>query len=168
MLANFYASSFHSLTLKEVREVSICLATYADLDLLRMWKNENTQSFFHKAKISASQQKRWFSRYLLRGDEYMFIALINQKIRFGCLGCRYSEAEGWDIYNVINGSSATRGRGFMSVALQQLISFCQCKPQAPITLKVLANNKAHLWYEKNGFVTRQTNADFILMEYDRG
>lgn len=168
MQTNFFTSSIYRPSPHDAHEVSVCLATHADLDLLRMWKNDNAQSFFHQSHISASQQQDWFSGYLLRGHDYMFIATLDQRTRFGCLGCRYSEKTGWDIYNVINGSVENRGRGLMSVALQQVLSFCRCRPHAPITLKVLVNNPARFWYEKNGFVSRQMNADFIQMEYDQG
>jgi hypothetical protein len=167
MLTNFYQSSKHlNQQATDEMSVSLCLATRSDIELLRKWKNANIQSFFHQAQISTSQQEEWFDGYLKRGDDYMFIASLNEKIRFGCLGCRYVKSIGWDLYNIINGLSFTQRKGLMSTALQQLLSFCECRPAASITLKVLASNPARFWYEKNGFACLEVNSDYVLMEYD--
>jgi len=167
MLTNFYQASKHlNQQATDEMSVSLCLAKWSDIGLLRRWKNAHIQSFFHKGQISISQQEEWFSGYLKRPDDYMFIASLNEKIKFGCLGCRYMKNIGWDLYNIINGLSFTQKKGLMSIALQQLLSFCQClRPEASITLKVLANNPARFWYEKNGFVVLENNSDYVLMEY---
>lgn len=96
----------------------------------------------------------------------MFLAVLNESLKFGCLGCRYNKGTGWEIYNVINGLAFTQCKGYMSVALSQLISFCECRPKKAISLKVLTNNPAKLWYERNGFVPQAIIGDFVHMVYD--
>ena len=95
----------------------------------------------------------------------MFVAELNEKIRFGCLGARYINDKEWDIYNVINGFEATQGKGYMSVALQKLISFCHATTHVKISLKVLNINPAQHWYKKNGFVVTRSEDFYLRMEY---
>jgi hypothetical protein len=167
MLLNFYTSSTHS-NHQESDLVTLCLATRSDIELLRKWKNAHAESFFHQGQISVAQQEEWFDGYLQRGDDYMFIASLNETVRFGCLGCRHVKGVGWDLYNIINGLSTTQRKGLMSVAMKQLLVFCQYRAPSPITLKVLSSNPARYWYEKNGFVNLEEHAGFMVMKYTSG
>lgn len=166
MLTNFATEPSTIRSADNQSGISICLASTCDLSLLREWKNSNRRSFFYQEIIITSQQQSWFSNYQKRSSDYMFIAVLNETLKFGCLGCRYNKGIGWEIYNVINGLAFTQCKGYMSAALNQLISFCECRPQNAISLKVLTNNPAKLWYERNGFVPQAIIGDFVHMVYD--
>ena len=167
MLTNFSTGPFKGVSDDKEVHISICLASTCDLPLLRNWKNSNRNSFFYRDIISTSQQVSWFSSYQNRGSDYMFLAVLNETLKFGCLGCRYIRGTGWDIYNVINGSSLTQRKGYMSQAMNELINFCGCRPHSPITLKVLTKNPAVLWYKRNGFVQVRSAGDFVHMVYNK-
>ena len=167
MLTNFATEPSACRSADNQSRISICLASTCDLSLLREWKNSNRRSFFYQEIITTSQQQSWFSSYQKSGSDYMFIAVLNETLKFGCLGCRYNKDAGWDIYNVINGLTFTQRKGYMSVALNQLIRFCGCRPQNVISLKVLTNNPAKVWYERNGFTPQATAGGFVHMVYDR-
>lgn len=145
--------------------VSLRLASIHDLDLLREWKNSNRDSFFSDSLITPSQQKEWFSSYLDRGFDYMFIAVLNDNLRFGCLGARFFHGYEWDIYNVINGLNTTQRRGYMSSALRLLIDFCSCRTHSRVSLKVLRSNPAQYWYLKNGFRLAGVVDNYLEMVY---
>lgn len=154
-----------AISVSNFPQVGIRAAAKDDIELLREWKNANRDSFFYRQKISKIQQEAWFIAYLQKKNDFMFVAELNEKIRFGCLGARYTNDKEWDIYNVINGSEATQGKGYMSVALQKLISFCHATTHAKISLKVLNTNPAQHWYKKNGFVVTRSDHFYLRMEY---
>jgi len=162
---NFSENQKWKNTSNNLSQVGIRLATKDDIELLREWKNANRESFFYRNEISEAQQEDWFIAYLERRHDYMFIAELNGRLRFGCLGSRYTKDNEWDIYNVINGSESTQGKGYMSVALQKLISFCQYRAHAIICLKVLNTNPAQYWYKKNGFLVTRSEDFYLRMTY---
>ena len=53
--------------------LSLVSATDANLENLRIWKNNHRTSFFYQETIQPEQQKRWFQGYLERADDYMFM-----------------------------------------------------------------------------------------------
>lgn len=135
-----------------------------DLENLRVWKNNNREFFFHQSFISAEQQAVWFERYLLRDDDYMFMVTSSTHL-IGCLAVRKLD-DVWDVYNVMLGDPASKGKGLMSCGLKLLIAFANSiASDLPITLKVLRKNPATSWYLKNGFEVRNEAPDHFFLAY---
>ena len=138
--------------------------TYEDIEILRRWKNENRQCFFYQDHISEKQQYSWFTDFSKRKDDFIFILKFIET-NIGCIGFRLLD-DVIDIYNVIIGDKNFLSKGFMSIALQTLCSFIKdCYPNE-ITVRVLRNNPAIAWYEKNYFKTCYVKEDHIGMKLD--
>lgn len=129
-----------------------------DIELLRQWKNENRNSFFHKEYITEEQQKQWFTSFSQRKNDYMFLVYSDGK-PIGCMGIRLLDHV-WDVYNVIRGIGS--GNGIMSRAMKYMLSHFK---YYPITVKVLVDNKAVKWYKKNCFVIQQETETYYTMIY---
>ena len=132
-----------------------------DLTNLREWKNTHKEYFFHKLEITPAQQEEWFSGYLLRADDYLFIVEFDGN-PIGCMGIRFKD-DSWDIYNVILGKAAFGGQGLMGRSYQVMLQFAKSQISHPISLQVLKNNPAIWWYEKNGFKVTQDLGDHLFM-----
>lgn len=117
---------------------------------LRQWKNANRHFFFFQEIISSEQQQQWFRGYLERPDDWMFIALHEDRA-IGCMGFRALEDQRIDIYNVILGDPALGGKGLMSQAMQLMCSYIVSVFSTEIIARVLNSNPAQAWYLKNGF-----------------
>jgi len=65
---------------------------------------------------------------------------------------------------VILGNKEYGGRSIMSKALRLLCSYIMDNYNKEITLKVLSENKAILWYIKNGFMETSKEDSHILMK----
>jgi RimJ/RimL family protein N-acetyltransferase len=134
--------------------------TADDAERLRIWKNQNRQFFFHKAEILPEQQLAWIVQHLDRPDDYMFVVeLLTEPI--GCMGFRVVEHEA-DVYNVILGREDLAGQGLMSAALQTLLRFAEGQSDR-ISLKVLKDNPAVGFYERNGFRIAEDQPDHYFM-----
>lgn len=146
--------SYNDLCLKSI--------TKDDIDLLRFWKNQNKESFFHKAVISKGAQKRWFRKYSGREDDYMFI-IYKKGIPVGCIGFRVI-GDYLDLYNLII-DYRQRGFGYMKEALRILILKIKNSryKKLIISVRVLKDNPAVKWYLKNGFSIMSEFADHYLM-----
>ena len=138
-------------------------AEMRDITKLRKWKNASREFFFQKNIIGTNQQQEWFDAYQDRPKDYMFIVVVNQ-IPVGCMGIRRIDEE-WDVYNVILGMAKYGKIGIMSMALQSMIKFASTKESLPITLKVLKQNPAVSWYQKNGFVVDSDKGEYFRMIY---
>jgi hypothetical protein len=132
-----------------------------DLNNLREWKNIHKQYFFYKLDITHAQQEEWFSDYLLRFNDYMFIVDFDGE-SIGCMGIRL-KGDQWDVYNVILGKTEFGGYGLMGRSYQVMLRFAKSQSELPISLQVLKNNPAVWWYEKNGFRTNQDLGDNLFM-----
>jgi RimJ/RimL family protein N-acetyltransferase len=136
-------------------------AEECDLPALREWKNLQSEFFFFKGHISAEQQTAWFAGFMQRPEDFMF--MVDSGVdTIGCMGIRQLD-DGWDIYNVILGSAAYSGKGLMSQAFQEMLTFASQRAERPISLKVLKHNPAVGWYQKNGFVIDSTADDHYFM-----
>lgn len=135
-----------------------------DIEKLRVWKNKNKKSFFYQEEISEEQQKEWFKKYLLRREDYIFMAeVLDDKVwkEFGCLGYRRLENI-IDLYNVMRGEK-TEMRSSMQDAMALLIQFLRGKYKEEIKCDVLADNTAIAWYKKCGFYIKEKNQNFYIM-----
>lgn len=138
-------------------------ATDLDLDMLRTWKNAQSQFFFHQAEISPAQQRAWFDAFVQRPDDYMLM-VEHQGTAKGCMGIRLLDTE-WDIYNVILGDPTFGKQGHMGRAFAAMLGMARQQHDLPITLKVLKHNPAVGWYLKNGFTTASEAADHFGLRY---
>ena len=151
----------------ELGEVSLRSIGAADQELLRVWRNATRDAFFYRETIEASEQARWFSQYLLKTDDFLFM-VEHKQTPFGCLGLRWKEDK-WDVYNVIRRTRNEETRGKMGSALRAAISFVLTRQLAPVQAIVLASNPAVSWYLSQGFkmqaeVTEQ-NEDCVLLHW---
>jgi RimJ/RimL family protein N-acetyltransferase len=157
-----------NILLDKINDDSITLnlrtAVENDIENLRIWKNMNKDFFFYKKEITESQQKEWFNQYLSRSDDYIFIVELNNQFPIGCMGIRKLENE-WDAYNIILGESEFGGKGYMSIAFKKMLDFASNCESLPITLKVLKENPAVTWYEKNGFKKIAIEDSHFYMKY---
>ncbi|MDC1301763.1 GNAT family N-acetyltransferase [bacterium] len=134
-----------------------------DQETLRTWKNAHSQRFFYREKISPAQQRQWFTNYLTRAEDHLFMVLV-ETLPIGCIGIRLLD-DHWNIYNVIRGVNKPRSRGCMGAALHQVVEFALQRKTVPVRLKVLANNPAHDWYKENLFSVIETGQDHVIMQY---
>lgn len=147
----------------EELQISLRTANEDDLHNLRNWKNEKREFFFFKGEISPEQQHEWFRAYQARGDDYMFVVLV-EEATIGCMGIRLLD-EVWDIYNVIRGTADHGGKGLMSKAFHAMLRFAASCRLKPITVQVLKHNPAVGWYKKNGFVIASEQPDHFCLSY---
>jgi RimJ/RimL family protein N-acetyltransferase len=158
----------HNLKIDIVENDAIKLvlrtAKLSDIENLRRWKNREKEYFFYKKEISEEQQKEWFNNYLIRSNDFIFILELNDLTPIGCMGIRRLENE-WDAYNIILGESAYGNKGYISRGFQTMLDFAIKEENLPITLKVLKQNPAVTWYEKNGFQKMSDDGDHFYMKY---
>ena len=125
------------------------------------WKNNNREFFFNHNIITSEQQLNWYKNYLQRENDFMFVVIVND-VSVGCMGIRKIENE-WDVYNVILGRSEYGGNGIMFKCFQNMLKYINQLDKLPITLKVLKNNPAIGWYEKNGFNKKKEDVNHFEM-----
>jgi RimJ/RimL family protein N-acetyltransferase len=128
---------------------------------LMEWKNNNREYFFNHNIISSEQQLNWYKNYIQRDNDFMFVVIVNG-VSVGCMGIRKIDNE-WDVYNVILGLSKYGGNGIMFKCFQNMLKYINQLDNLPISLKVLKNNPAIGWYEKNGFTKSKEDANHFEM-----
>ncbi len=143
--------------------ISIRKIVQQDLETLRTWRNAHSQRFFYHEKISPAQQRQWFTDYLTRDEDHLFMVLV-KALPTGCIGIRLL-GNHWDLYNVIRGVHRLHSRGCMGTALHHVIEFSLQRKAIPVQLKVLTNNPACDWYKDNRFSVIKTEDDHIIMQY---
>ena len=154
----------YKVTADDDDTVTLRSADWKDQESLRTWKNANRQYFFFKELIDADAQRRWFEGHLNRPDDHMFVVLASDKA-VGCLGVRVLD-DALDIYNVI-GDERFNGKGYMSRGIRMMTKFARERyPHLPLRLKVLKNNPAIQWYQRNGFTTISDGDDHIELEFN--
>jgi RimJ/RimL family protein N-acetyltransferase len=135
----------------------------SDIEDLRIWKNDHRKYFFYQELIDSEQQKKWFSQYQKRKNDFMFMIQF-KNCYVGCMGFRLLNNYA-DIYNVILGRKEYLGKHIMSHALQMMISFILDKYSNNVTAKVLVTNPAFKWYQKNNFKIDKTNSTYHLIRF---
>jgi RimJ/RimL family protein N-acetyltransferase len=133
-----------------------------DIELIRKWRNENSQYFFYKGVIKREEQVEWFKSYINNEKENIFVVEFEGN-KIGCIGFRFINST-IDIYNVILGDKKFKGRGIMGNALKLMCSYILDSCGIEITLMVLPENTARLWYMKNGFEETGTEKEYIPMK----
>jgi ribosomal protein S18 acetylase RimI-like enzyme len=135
-----------------------------DLENLRTWRNLHRERFFHSAYITAAEQRRWYERFARLRDSFMFIVeatCSSPPKPFGCMGFRL-RGDVLDVYNVIRGARTRGQRCTMGEALALMCSYGS-RFGRPITCKVLKDNPAVKWYERNAFRIVNESRSYYLM-----
>ena len=143
-----------------------------DSEQLRQWKNANKNSFFLKRDIEPEEQQKWFEGFSGREHDHMFV--VEQSVGdasepIGCMGFRRLYDEGCvDAYNIIRSRKIEPADFTMADCFRTMLKYAAIKyPDLPIRCKVLKNNPAVAWYERNGFSVIDMAADYNLMELDK-
>ncbi len=143
------------------------LVDYSDIELLRVWKNDNKKSFFYQNEISQSQQKEWFNSYQTREDDFMFIIEEGvNKCHFpiGCMGFRIRDGY-IDLYNIIRGRKSVTGASIHG-AMHMMLNYIILKYDLPIRCDVLKGNSAVQWYLNCGFYILK-DEEYFVMQIDK-
>ncbi len=152
------------LSSKELGSVALRTIGPADLENLRVWKNANRASFFYQGEITPEGQQRWFSGYLQRPDDYMFMVESPEHPSAGCMGFRLIEGAA-DCYNIMAAPGA-QGRGLMVQAMRLMCSFILAKHSRRIGCKVLKSNPALSWYRKCSYRVAREEKEHHQLELD--
>lgn len=146
--------------------------TKNDIENLRSWKNENKTSFFLNQDITPEQQEKWYGNFITLEHDYMFI--IEQNVgkewsAIGCMGFRKLENEGCiDAYNIIRARKIEPCSFTMTDAFGIMLTYAASLfPGLPVRVKVLTNNPAVGWYQKNHFSIVTVVNDYNLMELEK-
>jgi len=135
-----------------------------DAEVLRKWKNDHKEFFFHKQEISKEEQEKWIESLNARKDDHMFIIMDNET-PIGSVGTRLYQ-EFVDIYNVILGDKSYKGKHVMTHAVWATVAFSNLVfVNKPVRVRVLRSNPAIKWYEKIGFNTIDYFDDHIFMQF---
>lgn len=134
----------------------------SDIELIRKWKNNNSQYFFRKNKISSNDQMKWFKKYSKTENDFLFLIKFDNK-KIGTIGIRKYEGN-WDIYNVILGEKEFGGNGFITEALNLIIEFATKKYTLDITARVLKSNENIKWYIENNFKIINEKNNYYLVK----
>ncbi|OFW62077.1 MAG: hypothetical protein A2133_02070 [Actinobacteria bacterium RBG_16_64_13] len=145
------------------RVVLLPIESADDLELLRLWKNANRDSFFFKGLLSPDDQAAWFEGFSTRPDDFMFVVVADGR-KVGCMGFRKLE-DLVDVYNVIRGSPVQPGRGVMGRALTAMLRFASRAYHLPVTARVLKSNPATQWYLRNDFEVIETADDHFVLRW---
>lgn len=147
------------------RDLLMRSVNWDDVELLRIWKNDHREFFFHKTTITEEQQKNWFAKWFGEKNDHLFMVEC-KKEKVGCIGARLFNNT-VDVYNVILGDKSFKGSGVMSEVLLATLALCNfLYPGKPVCVRVLKNNPATGWYRRNGFVQKSEGNDFVTMEWE--
>lgn len=134
-------------------------ATWDDIELLRVWKNNNRHAFFHRAEISPEDQRRWFTGFSQRTDAQMFILELDGAA-LGCVGFRFVASGSVDLFNLILGETSTKRRGLMSAFYGVLERELAWRGVSRVELRVLCTNTPGIaFYERHGFTRYDAQDD---------
>jgi ribosomal protein S18 acetylase RimI-like enzyme len=142
-----------------------------DIEDLRVWKNLNRKSFFLKDEITPEQQSAWFVALSHRENDQMFV--VEQHVaedweKIGCMGFRALDDEGCvDAYNIIRSQKIEPANFVFADPFRLMLAYAGSLYQLPIRCKVLTENPAVQWYERNGFAKIGEGDGYVLMELDK-
>lgn len=144
-----------------------------DIEDLRQWKNLNRRSFFLKEEITPEQQAAWYAKFRERADDRMFV--VEQRVdnnweKIGCMGFRLLPNEDCiDAYNIIRSRKIEPANFVFADPFRLMLSYAaSVHPEMPIRCKVLSENAAVRWYERNGFQKKEERDGYFSMELDNG
>ena len=71
-----------------------------DIELLRIWKNNNRRHFLFQQLIEPEQQKQWFERFSSNANDQIYICeAADQAV--ACVGFRKLGTGGLELYNLM-------------------------------------------------------------------
>lgn len=145
----------------------------SDIEDLRAWKNHHKGSFFLKEDITPEKQRVWFNHFCHRAADRMFV--VEQRTdegweKIGSMGFRMLRDEGCvDAYNIMRARKIEPASFTMSDPFRTMLRYAATlHDNLPIRCKVLTDNPAVTWYERNGFSKIDEREGYVLMELDRG
>jgi RimJ/RimL family protein N-acetyltransferase len=122
-----------------------------DLETLRVWKNDNRYAFHYQAIITPEQQTRWFAAFAEDRHQQLFVTEIDGEL-VACVGFRRKSPTRVELFNLICGQEAYRGRGMMTRFFELMQAALADKGYTEIELEVLKSNpRAAAWYAGRGF-----------------
>lgn len=160
-MMKYFDKSTIDIVVPKLSDLVLRSVNRSDLESLRQWKNQQKQFFFHQEEITANQQEKWFELFEQRPYDIMLIIEYKHQI-LGSMGVRWHNNQ-WDVYNVILGIKEFGGRGLMGFAFKEMLGLANALKTGPISLKVLKQNPAVRWYQKNGFKIIESYDSFFLM-----
>jgi ribosomal protein S18 acetylase RimI-like enzyme len=134
-----------------------------DIETLRVWKNDNRRAFHHQEIITPEQQARWFASFADDPTQQLFVAEIDGEL-VACVGFRIKTASRVELFNLIAGHPAYRGRGATTRFFECLRDALAGKGYTEIELEVLKSNaEAAGWYGRRGFRPQDEGERFVRM-----
>ena len=150
--------------------VRLRLAELEDRENLRVWKNLHKQFYFHKADITPEQQLVWFTSYLERPDDHVYMVEEEERGTWAAVGVVVArllpDQNAVDLYNIMRGARTAAERTNMGEALRTLCRAARLAYPQPITCKVLSDNPALGWYARIGFVVAEDRGDYKLLRFE--
>lgn len=135
----------------------------ADVETLRVWKNENRRAFHHQEIITPEQQTRWFAAFAEDPTQQLFVCEIDGEL-VACVGFRVKAASRVELFNLISGSPIYRGRGVATRFLEFMMDALADKGYTEIELEVLKTNpEAASWYARRGFRLQGEGETFLRL-----
>lgn len=163
---SFYVHYSHGCLVSLQNNIFLSTLTHPSIHLIRQWKNNNKGAFFSKLHITCEAQEIWFHNYLNRVNEYMFLVHEPGGDLVGCMGCRMTNVESFEIFNVIRGVDKYRGSGFMALGIELILKFCLLNNAKFVWLSVLNDNPAYSWYQRRGFTTLESDCKSSKLHYN--
>lgn len=153
--------------------VRLRLCEARDQGMLRAWKNSNRQYFFHKHEISEAKQLEWFSAYLARPDDHMYVieeSVGSEWLAVGVAGVRLlADEDVLDAYNIMRGSKTANNRVNMGACFRLLCDTAAREYRRPVGCKVLKTNPALAWYKRLGFRCTSATPEYeVLVDSSNG
>jgi hypothetical protein len=131
----------------------------------------NRNSFFLKDEITPEQQSAWFAAFRKRENDRMFVVeqqVGNKWEKIGCMGFRLLTDEGCvDAYNIIRSQKIEPADFVFADPFRLMLAYAGSLYSLPIRCKVLTENPAVHWYERNGFAIVGEGDGYVLLELDK-
>lgn len=152
-------------------DIGLRLLEERDIELIRAWRNRDDTRFFFKDSmiITADQQRKWFTSYKARKNDYYFVILWRLGLAWRPVGgvSLYDIADGKAEYGrCLIGDETARHRGIMAKASRLLFEIA--RNQLGVTeliLEVLNSNlRAIHVYKKIGFRTVSDDHTYSAMK----
>jgi ribosomal protein S18 acetylase RimI-like enzyme len=141
----------HGAFVFETKTVHVRPMRPEDLETLRVWKNANRLAFHYQDIITPERQTRWFASFADDRTQQLFVSEIDGEL-VACVGFRVKTSIRVELFNLICGQAAYRGRGVTTRFFNFMRDALAGKGYTEIELEVLkSNSMAASWYTRRGF-----------------
>jgi UDP-4-amino-4,6-dideoxy-N-acetyl-beta-L-altrosamine N-acetyltransferase len=135
--------------------ISLITITKEDLQILRTWRNKEhiREMFLNNKEINEFQQTEWFTKYLTKKNDYMFI-IIYENIQVGTLALyNITDNKTAEFGRFMIGEEIAKGKGIAKEAMKIICNWGFKEFNLKnITLEVfINNNRAIKIYKQLGF-----------------